>query len=38
LIDEIYKTPPDVVARVQEIVTVSDTQLKAAKKAKKKKK
>jgi tripartite-type tricarboxylate transporter receptor subunit TctC len=37
LIDEIYKTPPDVVARVQNIVTVGQKQLKAAKKAKKKK-
>jgi hypothetical protein len=37
LIDDIYKTPPDVVARVQNIVTVGQKQLKAAKKAKKKK-
>lgn len=36
LITEIYETPPEVVARVQEIVTVGQKQLKAAKKAKKK--
>jgi tripartite-type tricarboxylate transporter receptor subunit TctC len=36
LIEEIYKTPADVVARVQEIVNVGQRQLKAAKKKKKK--
>jgi hypothetical protein len=38
LIDEIYKTPAEVVARVQNIVTVGEKQLQAAKAAKKKKK
>lgn len=38
LIDEIYKTPPDVVARVQQIVDVSNAKAKAEAAAKKKKK